>query len=128
MSEIWEEEIRKWYLESRTSHLSYLDLAEDKNPSRKEIAHNIAVVYDRTCLSSRVNLRNFKLLLEKTQQLEEKIQKLEKATKTLSALFEDNKPLTKTEVRELVTEISKQPKIVEEEALKLTKDLDQKNL
>lgn len=128
MSELWEEAIQKWYTDSRTSHLDYLDLAEDKSPSRKELAHNLAVVYDRTCLSSRVNLRNFKLLLEKTQQLDEKIQKLERATKTLSALFKESKPLTKTEVRELVIEIAKQPKVIEEEALKLTQDLDRKIL
>lgn len=128
MSELWEEAIRKWYTDSRTSRLDYLDLAEDKNPSRKELAHNIAVVYDRTCLSSRVNLRNFKLLLERTQQLEDKIQKLEKATKTLSALFKENRPITKTEIRELVVEISEQPKIIKEESLKITQNLDQKIL
>lgn len=128
MSKLWEEAIQKWYLDSHTSQLEYLDLAEVRNPTKRELANNIAVIYDRTCLSSRVNLRNFKLLLEKTQKLEEKVQKLEKATKTLSALFQENKPLTKAEVKDLVSEISKQPKLVEEEALKLTQNLDQKIL
>lgn len=128
MSELWEEAIQKWYAGSRTSHLDYLDLAEDKDPSRREIAHNIAVIYDRTCLSSRVNLRNFKLLLERTQKLEDKVEKLEKATKTLSTLLKESKPLTKTEVKDLVTEISRQPKIAEKETLKLSQDLDQKIL
>lgn len=72
MSGLWEESIQKWYLDSRTSHLDYLNLAETTNPSRKELAHNISVIYDRTCLSSRVNLRNFKLLLEENQNLEKK--------------------------------------------------------
>lgn len=103
-------------------------MAENPKPTRKELANNIAVVYDRTCLSSRVNLRNFKLLLEKNQELEKQVKRLEKAVKTLSATFSENKPLTKTEVRELVSEISKQPKLVEKEALELTQNLDQKIL
>lgn len=126
MSGLWEESIQKWYLDSRTSHLDYLNLAETTNPSRKELAHNISVIYDRTCLSSRVNLRNFKLLLEENQNLEKRIKDLESSVKILSSLLIENKPLTKTEIRKLVLEISKQPKIIEEEALRLSKNLDQK--
>ena len=126
MSGLWEESIQKWYLDSRTSHLDYLNLAETINPSRKELAHNISVIYDRTCLSSRVNLRNFKLLLEENQNLEKRIKDLESSVKILSSLLIENKPLTKTEIRKLVLEISKQPKIIEEEALRLSKNLDQK--
>lgn len=126
MSSNWEEAIQKWYANSRTSDLEYLDLAESSNPSRKELAHNISVIYDRTCLSSRVNLRNFKLLLEKNQNLENKIKKLESSVKILSSLFAENKPLTKLGVQELVIEITKQPKLIEAEVLKLSQDLDQK--
>lgn len=126
MSSNWEEAIQKWYANSRTSDLEYLDLAESPNPSRKELAHNISVIYDRTCLSSKVNLRNFKLLIEKNQKIESNIQKLETSVKNLSLLHSENRPLTKNEVRELVKEISKQPKLIREEALRLSQNLDQK--
>ncbi|THU64835.1 hypothetical protein C4D60_Mb01t30640 [Musa balbisiana] len=123
MSEKWEEAIQQWYTSSHTSKLDYLDLAESINPSRKELAHNIAVIYDRTCLSSRVHLKNFKLLIEKNQELEKEVKRLKTSIKTLTTLFSENRPLTKQEVQDLVAEISKQPKLVEEEALRLTQNL-----
>ena len=126
MSELWEEAIQKWYTDSHTSHLDYLNLAETTKPTRKELAHNISVIYDRTCLSSRVNLRNFKLLLEENHNIEQRIKKLESSVKILSSLFSENKPLTQSEVQKLVLEISKQPKLIEEEALRLSQDLNQK--
>ena len=126
MSKLWEEAIQKWYTDSHTSHLDYLNLAETTKPTKKEHAHNISVIYDRTCLSSRVNLRNFKLLLEENHNLEKRIRNLESSVKTLSSLFIENKPLTQSEVQKLVLEISKQPKLIEEEALRLSQNLDQK--
>lgn len=126
MSELWEEAIQKWYTDSHTSHLDYLNLAETSKPTKKELAHNISVIYDRTCLSSRVNLRNFKLLLEENQNLEHRIKKLESSVKLLSSLFTENKPLTQTDVHKLVLEITKQPKLIKEEALRLSQNLDQK--
>ncbi|CAD5184273.1 unnamed protein product, partial [Musa acuminata subsp. malaccensis] len=95
---LWEEAIQKWYTDSYTSHLDYLNLAETTKPTKKELAHNISVIYDRTCLSSRVNLRNFKLLLEENHNLEKRIRNLESSVKTLSSLFIENKPLTQSEV------------------------------
>ncbi|THU66724.1 hypothetical protein C4D60_Mb05t17220 [Musa balbisiana] len=88
------------------------------NPTRKELAHNIAVIYDGTCLSSRVHLKNFKLLLEKNLELEKEVKRLKSSIKTLTNLFSKNRPLTKQEVRDLTAEISKQPKLVEEEVLR----------
>lgn len=38
----------------------------------------------------------------------------------------ENRPLTKTEVVDLVKEIAKQPKLIEAEALRLTEDLNNK--
>ena len=76
MSKLWEEAIQKWYTDSHTSHLDYLNLAETSKPTKKELAHNISVIYDRTCLSSRVNLRNFKLLLEENRNLEHRVKNL----------------------------------------------------
>ena len=126
MSKLWEEAIQKWYTDSHTSHLDYLNLAETTKPTKKELAHNISVIYDRTCLSSRVNLRNFKLLLEENHNLEKRIRNLESSVKTLSSLFIENKPLTQSEVRKLVLEISKQSKLIEEKTLRSSQDLDQK--
>ncbi|CAD5196219.1 unnamed protein product [Musa acuminata subsp. malaccensis] len=126
MSEKWEEAIQQWYTSSHTSKLDYLDLAETHSPTRNELAHNLAVIYDRTCLFSRVNLKNFKAIIEKNQSLEREIKGLKHSIKTLTALLSENRPLTKQEVRDLVAEISKQPKLVEEEALRLTQSLNQK--
>ncbi|THU58537.1 hypothetical protein C4D60_Mb03t15400 [Musa balbisiana] len=126
MSEKWEEAIQQWYTNSHTSKLEYLDLAELKNPSRKELAHNITVVYDRVCLSSRVHLKNLKALLERSQELEKEVKRLKTDVRTLTTLFSENQPLTKQEVRDLVEEIARQPKLVEEEALRLTQNLNQK--
>ena len=86
MSKLWEESIQKWYTDSHTSHLDYLNLAETSKPTQKELAHNISVIYDRTCLSSRVNLRNFKLLLEENQNLEHRIKRLETSIKNSKGL------------------------------------------
>ena len=126
MSKLWEESIQKWYTDSHTSHLDYLNLAETSKPTQKELAHNISVIYDRTCLSSRVNLRNFKLLLEENQNLEHRIKRLESSVKTLTSLFTENKPLSQAEVQKLLFEITKQPKLIEEEALRLSRNGDQK--
>ncbi|THU43496.1 hypothetical protein C4D60_Mb00t02060 [Musa balbisiana] len=76
--------------------------------------------------TSRVNLRNFKLLLEENHNLEQRIKKLESFVKILSSLFSESKPLTQSVVQKLVLEISKQPKLIEEEALRLSQDLNQK--
>ena len=126
MSKLWEEAIQKWYTDSHTSHLDYLNLAETSKPTKKELAHNISVIYDRTCLSSRVNLRNFKLLLEENRNLEHRVKNLEASITTLSSLLIKNKPLTQVDVQKLVLEITKQPKLIEEEALRLSQSLDQK--
>ena len=126
MSKLWEEAIQKWYTDSHTSHLDYLNLAETSKPTKKELAHNISVIYDRTCLSSRVNLRNFKLLLEENRNLEHRVKNLESSITTLSSLLIKNKPLTQADVQKLVLEITKQPKLIEEEALRLSQSLDQK--
>lgn len=126
MSKLWEEAIQKWYTDSHTSHLDYLNLAETPKPTKKELAHNISVIYDRTCLSSRVNLRNFKLLLEENRNLEHRVKNLEASITTLSSLLIKNKPLTQVDVQKLVLKITKQPKLIEEEALRLSQSLDQK--
>ena len=49
---------------------------------------------------------------------------LAKHLRQLDEAIVNQKPLTKAEVKALVEEIAKQPKIVEKEALRLTKDLE----
>lgn len=126
MLETWEKAIQDWYEHSHTSNLEYLDLASETKVNTCQLSHNITVVYDKTCLSARVNLKNFKQILERYQNLEKEISKLKVALKNLTTVFTENRPLTKQEVRELIAEIAKQPKLVEEEAQRLTRDLARK--
>ncbi|CAD5184271.1 unnamed protein product [Musa acuminata subsp. malaccensis] len=82
MSRLWEEAIQKWYTDSHTSHLDYLNLAETTKPTKKELAHNISVIYDVTRhRHQEVNPRNFKLLLEENHNLEKRIRNLESSRK-----------------------------------------------
>ena len=126
MSERWEQSIQEWYTKSRTSTLEYLDLSEAATVTNKHLASNISVVYDRLNLFSRVSLKNFKQIQEQIHSLDHKIQKLEQNLKNLTILFTENHPLTVSEVKVLVSEIAKQPKLVETEALKIAEELNQK--
>ena len=126
MSERWEQSIQEWYTKSRTSNLEYLDLSETTTVTSKHLNHNISVLYDRLNLLSRVSLKNFKQTQEQIQSLDQKIQKLEQNLKNLTILFTENRPLTTSEVKTLVHEITKQPKLVETEALKISERLNQK--
>lgn len=76
MSNIWEQNIKEWYEKSNTSRLSYLDLATTEKPSTKELAHNISVIYDRVCLSSKVNLKEFRDQQSHLSQIDQKFSKL----------------------------------------------------
>ncbi|TYH92862.1 hypothetical protein ES332_A13G213700v1 [Gossypium tomentosum] len=72
MSRRWEKSIEDWYSKSRTANLEYLDL-ETSSSSRvtnSQIAHNLAVVYDRTNLLSRVLIKDFKLISESLASLD----------------------------------------------------------
>lgn len=125
MSERWEQSIQEWYTKSRTSNLEYLDLSET-TVTNKHLANNIAVIYDRLNLLSRVNLKNCKQIQEQIHFLDQKVQKLEHNLKNLTILFTENRPLTTSEVKTLVNEVTKQPKLVETEALKISEELNQK--
>lgn len=123
MSRRWEEAIEEWYTKSHTSNLAYLDLAENSKPSLKEISNNIAVIYDRTCLSSRVHLKNFKLILEEIENLKTENRRLSTALKNLTKEVVENRPLTERKVEELILKIVAQPKAIEEQTIKLTEEL-----
>lgn len=126
MSEIWERTIQEWYNNSRTSNLEYLDLTTTTRVSTNQLANNLAVVYDRTSLSTRVHLKNFKLILERCRALEIEVSQLKTALQNLIAVYTEHTPLTKQEVYDLIARISEQPKLMEEEALKITEELNKK--
>ncbi|KAG6506467.1 hypothetical protein ZIOFF_031790 [Zingiber officinale] len=60
------------------------------------------------------------------QDLEKEVSQLKIALKNLTIVYTENRPLTKQEVKELVAEITKQPKLVEKEALRLIEELNKK--
>ncbi|ASA40118.1 ORF1 [Dioscorea bacilliform virus] len=126
MSEIWEKNISEWYANSNTSSLKYLDLISSAKPSSQEIANNLAVCYDRICLSSKVSLKHFKLLEEQIQELKAENQRLTKALSDLTREVVENRPLTEKEVKKLVKQIVAQPKLVEQQTIALAEDLRKK--
>ncbi|ASL69987.1 P1 [Jujube mosaic-associated virus] len=123
MSERFENAIKKWYEESATANLEYLDLASSQKPTLSLLHNNIAVIYDRVSLFAKVSLKQFKQILEENHSFKSEIVQLRKHIASLEQEFHSSKPLSKSEIRELVVEISKQPKLVEEQAVKLTEDL-----
>ncbi|KAK6924285.1 Commelina yellow mottle virus, Orf1 [Dillenia turbinata] len=126
MSEKWEQAIQEWYEKSHTANLEYLDLASKSSVTNQHLAHNISVIFDRISLSSRVNIKSQKQILERIQDLEKENRKLRLEVANLTKVVTENQPLTKSQVLEITTQISKQPKEIEERALKLTEDLSQK--
>lgn len=145
MSERFEQEIQYWYDNSRTVDPEYIVFNKDSpKPTTTDLANNLACVYNRLNLFSKVALKNFKNISEKQKDLESRVQncqeKLEsceellrktqsetrKSLQQISTEIQQSKPLTKREVLNLVQEITEQPKLVEKEALRLTEDLNQK--
>ena len=126
MSERWEKSVEEWYEKSRTSRLEHLDLAFQNKVSTKDLANNISVIYDRLLLFSRVTIKHFKVLEEKQEKLEKEFSKFRILVSELTSEVTERKPLSKQEVRELVKEIAAQPKLIEEQSLKIAADLDEK--
>ncbi|GJZ96793.1 heme peroxidase [Tanacetum coccineum] len=145
MSERFEQEIQYWYDNSRTVDPEYIVFNETSpKPTPTDLANNLACVYSRLNLFSKVALKNYKSISEKQKELESRVQncqeKLEsceellrktqsetrKSLQQISTEIQQSKPLTKREVLNLVQEIAEQPKLVEKEALRLTEDLNQK--
>jgi Protein of unknown function (DUF1319) len=129
MAKRFEESVQKWYDTTRTANLKYLDLAE--KPKTRDyletINNNTAVIYDRLNLFTRISLKHFHEIHEENENLKNQIQKLKKLVIQQGQKIESlQQPLTKEEMRTLVVEIAQQPKLVEEQALKLTSDLEHK--
>nr|ASG91834.1 ORF1 [Cacao swollen shoot virus] len=126
MSARWENSIQEWYEKSHTANLEYLDLATTSKVTNNQLAHNLAVIFDRLSLSNRVFIKNLKQIQESLLELERRIQSIERSVTKVQKHQKENQPLTETAVRKLVSEIAQQPKIVEEQALRLTQELDLK--
>ncbi|AFM82588.1 hypothetical protein [Cacao swollen shoot CD virus] len=126
MSSRWENSIQEWYEKSHTANLEYLDLASVSKVTNNQIAHNLAVTFDRLNLGNRVFIKNLKQIQESLVEVNTRIDTLEVGLRRLTKQLKENKPLTEPEVRRLVGEIAQQPKIVEEQALKISQELEQK--
>nr|WBW50879.1 hypothetical protein [Sweet potato pakakuy virus] len=122
MSERWEKSLQDWY-DSRRSHLEYLDVDSVSKPTLSQLAHNRSIVRDNNNLHTKVLLKRCYVLEEKLEEQSLLIKKLEKGLEALTEEFLSSRPLTAKEVKELVVEIAEQPKLVEQEALKLTEEL-----
>lgn len=83
----------------------------------------VGVVYNRLSLLLKVSLKHFHSLKEENQSLRNEVAQLRTSVSSLEKEVLSQRPLTKTEVKALVIEIAKQPKLVGEEALKLTEEL-----
>ncbi|ATZ69484.1 ORF1 protein [Cacao swollen shoot Ghana N virus] len=126
MSDRWEKSIQEWYEKSHTANLEYLDLAASSKVSTNQLAHNLSVIFDRVSLGNRVQIKNLKQIQESVLDLDRKVSSLESKIQKLAKQFKENKPLSESEVRHLVSEIAKQPKIVEEQALLISQKLEEK--
>ena len=149
MSERWEKSLQRWYETQPTANVEYLDLANLPKVTNQQIANNLALNIDKTISSAKYLAKQTSKIQEKQALLESQITKnhiyvlgllqkqaddfgeliqsqrhLAKHLRQLDEAIVNQKPLTKAEVKALVEEIAKQPKIVEKEALRLTKDLE----
>ncbi|GJR13843.1 Orf y [Tanacetum coccineum] len=113
---------------SRTVDPEYIVFHKDSlKPTTTDLANNLACVYNRLNLFSKVSLKNYKSISEKQKELESRVQncqeKLEsceellrktqsetrKSLQQISTEIQQSKPLTKREVLNLVQEIAEQP-------------------
>ncbi|KAG6523640.1 hypothetical protein ZIOFF_013505 [Zingiber officinale] len=124
MSRRWEEKIQEWYTKSHTSNLEYLDLAQNKEqPTKRELAHNLSVIYDRVCLSCRIHLKNFKIIQEQLEDIKKENKELKKALENLTKEIIENRPLSERQLKGIVAE---QPQLTEQQVFKISKDLQRK--
>nr|QIM56924.1 ORF1 protein [Cacao swollen shoot Togo B virus] len=126
MSSRWENSIQEWYEKSHTANLEYLDLASTSKVTNNQLAHNLAVTFDRVNLGSRVFIKNLKQIQESIQELHTRVDTVEVTLRRLTKQFRENKPLSEFEVKRLVEEIAQQPKIVEKQALEISQQLELK--
>ncbi|KAG6499047.1 hypothetical protein ZIOFF_038803 [Zingiber officinale] len=109
MSRRWEIAIQDWYTKAPTAKLEYLDLANSK-PTTKELAHNLAVIFDRLSLSNRVNLKNFKQIQEEVKLLKEENCKLVKEIKNLTKEVIQDRSVTEKQLEKIIAQITEKHK------------------
>nr|ATZ69447.1 ORF1 protein [Cacao swollen shoot virus] len=126
MSSRWENSIQEWYEKSHTANLEYLDLASTSKVTNNQLAHNLAVTFDRVSIGNRVFIKNLKQIQESILEVNTRIDTVEVALRRLTKQFRENKPLSESEVKRLVEEIAQQPKIVEKQALEISQQLELK--
>lgn len=125
MSVKWEKSVQA-YFESHKPELEYLDLSSLEKPPLKSIAHNLAYLNYQEKLQSKVLLKHLYVIQEKISELEAENKRLRKDLVSLTKEVVENRPLTERKVQELVVNITSQPKEIEQQAVKLTKDLQLK--
>ncbi|KAG6486566.1 hypothetical protein ZIOFF_055143 [Zingiber officinale] len=89
-----------------------------------ELAHNLGVVYDKVSSLSKVSIKHFYSLKEENQALQREVAQLRTSVCNLEKELISHKPLTKVEIKSLAIEIANKPKSIEEEAIKLTEELN----
>nr|WEX32078.1 hypothetical protein [Dioscorea bacilliform SN virus] len=115
----------KDYLDKSTEP-EYLDLYIVDKPTTKQLATNLSYLNHQAKLLSRVSLKHFFQLEEEIQGLKAENQVLRKHLVNLTKEVVENRPLTEKKVQELVLRIIEQPKEIEQQAVRLTVDLQQK--
>lgn len=112
----------KDYLDKSTEP-EYLDLYTVDKPTTKQLANNLCYLNHQAKLLSRVSLKHFFRLQEEIQELKAENRKLRTELVNLTKEVVENRPLTERRVQDLVLRITEQPKEIEQQAVRLTKDL-----
>nr|ATZ69500.1 ORF1 protein [Cacao swollen shoot Ghana Q virus] len=122
MSQKFEDSIAQFYDKERIANTQLLDLSEEPKITSHDLSNNLDFTIKHLILLSRVSLKNFHKILENQEQLGKRLDKIEDQVQYLTK----QKPLTKQTAQNLLTEISKQPKEIEEQALALISQLEEK--
>lgn len=117
----------KDYLD-RSTEPEYLDLYIVDKPTNKQLANNLCYLNHQAKLLSRVSLKHFFKLQEELQELKAENRRLRKELVNLTKEVVENRPLTEKKVQDLVLRITEQPKEIEQQAVRLTEDLQKKLL
>ncbi|QBH21731.1 hypothetical protein KM718_gp1 [Polyscias mosaic virus] len=126
MTERWEKSINDWYEKSHAANLEYLDLVSLPIVSNNNLAHNLACIYNRLSLHSRISIKDYYSLLDRLKSLEVENQKLRKEIKHLSQVVLENRPVTKSQLLEVAEQIASQPKAIEQQTVRLANNLAEK--
>nr|ATZ69504.1 ORF1 protein [Cacao swollen shoot Ghana R virus] len=122
MSERFEESIIQFYERERIANTQLLNLSEEPKVTNRDLANNLDFNLKHLILLSRVSLKNYHQIIQNQEVITKKLDNLELQVQELSK----RSSLTKKTVQNIVTEVSKQPKEIEEQALNLISKLEEK--